>query len=353
MKYDAQIGEISNLLSQAQRILVVLPAQTSVDKLAAGLALTLSLQKYGKQVSVVTEDTLRVSHANLFGVGEVKNRLPANNSGNFVVTLEGVVDQSGKVPAENVDWYPEGQNLNLIFHVTPGQKFEPINVKTSYQDGNFDLLFIAGAANLSDLGSIYLQNPDKFSGATIVNIDNNPNNALFGKVNVVDSASASISEMMMQIFSGLNIAIDADIASDIILGIFDATSNLTQNTTANSFLAVGSALQSGGRLPQGQAQPAAQPQFVPQPVPLQAEPVTPAAPQPAPQNQGFDLSKVFQIPPVPQANPSKETAPENAPLQQREETPSGEAVMSISGESEAKPTPDWLTPKIYKGGGAG
>jgi hypothetical protein len=47
--------------------------------------------------------------------------------------------------------------------------------------------------------------------------------------------------------------------------------------------------------------------------------------------------------------PVQDSKPQSSP----EEQPAGEAVMSSNPEVEANPTPDWLVPKIFKGGSLG
>ncbi len=50
-----------------------------------------------------------------------------------------------------------------------------------------------------------------------------------------------------------------------------------------------------------------------------------------------------------QAQSVQDSKPQSSP----EERPAGEAVHSTNPEAEANPTPDWLVPKIFKGGSLG
>jgi hypothetical protein len=394
MKYDAQLTDLKTQMPGAQNVLIALPGTITVDKLASALSLMLALKKSGKEVSVVTEGQPLVAHGNLYGVGEVKNQINLNTGDNFIISLEGVVDGSGQIPSlEKLDWYPEGQNLNLVFHAMPGQKFEPINITHKRQGGGgFNAIFVIGAPSLNDLGSIYTQNTQAFSDSYLVNIDNNPQNQNFGKTNVIDSNAGSISEIIMQMFPSLGLSADNDIASNIVAGIYDATGNLV-NAKPDSFIIVGQAMQLGAKIPQSQTptpqQPAPQPQapifqapqpeIVQQPQATTSQPVNipqaPVQPEVQPQqattppafldqsqnNQGFDLSKVLQIPPVPgiaqnESFVSPQVAADQAAppkADSYEERPTGEFTASHSAESEAKPAPDWLTPKIFKGGSLG
>lgn len=341
MKYDAQLGNLKEILTGVRRMLVVLPTQVTNDDLAAGLALYLSLQQAQKEVAIVTEATPLVAHSNLYGIGDVKSELPPSGSGNFVIKLENVVSPDGKVHAEKVDYYPEGSNLNLVFHITSGQRFEPTNI-TSHHETGFNLIMVVGATTLQELG-ISQQAIQPNASATVVNIDNTSANTNFGTINVVDPSSSSISEMMIQILSALGLPLDSDIASNIVAGIYDVTRHMTVNVSADSFLAVGQAMQAGAQIPATSSVPT-QPPVVPS---------TPPQSQTSP--QGFDLREVFNIPQAIQqegfTNPPVVAQTNQVSITQ-EEKPQGEYAVSNSPETD-NPPPDWLTPKILKGGSMG
>lgn len=347
-KYDAQLGDLGNQLAQAQSVLIALPSQITVDKLAAGLVLHLALKNSGKKSYIVTQAQPLVAHGNLYGIGEVTNSLPQGGGGNYIVTLEGVVEANGQIPSlEKLDWYPDGANLNLVFHTIPGQKFEPKNITpTSQNPGGFELVFVIGASSLNDLGTLYIQNGPVFVNSYLVNIDNNPANGGFGKTNLIDPTAGSISEMMISLMQSLNLNLDADIASNIVAGIYDATANLTNNAKPDSFTAVAQAMQAGAKLPSLAPPPQPPLSTPPQPTTVPPQPtLSPFGTGPAPTSPGagFDLSKVFGM---------QETFVSPPVVSGGEEKPVGEMAKTVPTEGES-PAPDWLTPKIFKGGSLG
>lgn len=390
-KYDNQLQDLRQKIDQARKILILLPSQTTIDKLAAALSLMLSLEKQEKDVIVVTEDTLKVSHSSLYGVGQIKNTFPPQGAENFILTLGGVVDQNGLIPSlEKLDWYPDNGNLNLVFHVVPGFRFEPTNISSSYQGSKFDLAFIIGAVNLTDLGSIYTQNSAAITQIPLINIDNSTSNANFGLVNVIDPNSPSLSEVMIQIQQGLGLTVDADAASNVIAGIYDATGNLTKNVSPDTFMVLAQAMQLGGRVISAEQQPQVanngfdlrqlhNPGQSPfsqdvQPAREQSQVDQPAFQQP----QDSSFSQWQQQPQnIYQPEPTQEQFVEpqivdniyQQTSRSTDETPSGEFAVSrgpegtefATGVSAASqqpletnnPAPDWLTPKIYRGGGLG
>lgn len=323
-KYDSQLTELKNLLPTAKNILIALPVGADVDKLAAALALFLILEASGKQVSIVCDDNILVGQAHLFGVDHVQKILPSTEGGNLTLTLEGVAASDGTVPAlEKLDWYAESSNLNLVFHVLPGQTFQPAKIIPRYQGSGFNLIFIVGAVNLNALGNVYQTNSQAFSGTHIVNIDTEVANTSFGATNVLDTNASCLSEIMANLISDLGYNLDSDCASNLLAGIFDLTGNLTNpKVSADTYMAVANCLRVGGRKPQAMG---SQPQFSSQ------QDLSSLIPKQAPVVVPFINAGDHSIP--------VQQAPQPSP----EERPAGEGVISETVE------PEWLTPKIFKG----
>ncbi len=354
MKYDLQLTELKNLLPTAKNIVIVLPANSDIDRLAAGLALFLTLEALGKEVSIVCDTSVKVSQSHLFGVDHIQNTLPQTEGGNLTITLEGVAASDGTVPAlEKLDWYAENSNLNLVFHVLPGQTFQPARIVPHYQGSGFGLIFVIGAVNLNALGNIYQVNNQAFSGVHLVNIDTQIANTSFGQTNILDTNASSVSEVMVNVISDLGFNLDADSASNLLAGIFDATNNLTDpKTTAETYIAVAQCLRVGGRKPSvtmGGVPTETFPQqdlmpLIPREQPAVSQPVVPIQPQIQPQ----DVSGYTTPPVIPNNNLGDDSlVAQSVPQPSPEEKPSGERVVTET------PEPDWLTPKIFKGSSLG
>ncbi len=350
-KYDGQIVELKTLLPNAKNVLIALPTNSDIDKLAAGLAMFLALEQSGKQVSVVSSDTIKVSQAHLFGIDHIQKNIPATEGGNLMITLEGVATDEGTVPAlQNLDWYPENNNLNLVFHTLPGQTFQPSKIVPHYSGSGFNLIITLGAPSLNALGNVYTQNPQAFSGVHTVNIDNQPNNTSFGQTNVLDQNSASISEIMADLIPSLGLPLDGDEASNLLAGIYDATNNLTSpRVNADTFMIVANLMKSGGKKTEGNNVAPSQgldlsglmpkaPES--QPIPVQSQPqVTQPVAETAPQTQEFT------VPPVVNPTSVEPVQPQQSP----EEGPQMENMTTENIEVE----PGWLTPKVFKGSSVG
>ena len=335
MKYNSVLGPLQQLLPQAKSILIVLPHEgvihgskkeseiptpsVTIDHFATGLALYLSLQQLQKEATIVSAGQVLVGHTTLFGINEVQAQLPQPKGGNFILTLGNVASADGAVPTvEKMDYSVVGNDLRLVFLVKPGAQFVPQTITPSYEGGSYDLIFVIGCQKLEDLGNIYSQNQAVFT-THLVNIDNNSVNSQFGTTKVVDLQAASLSEMMVQLLLGLALPMSGDIATNVLTGIFAATNNLTSsNVQADTYLAVAEALRSGGKKPNGQSNGSAQ--------------IDPA------QAQAFVQAFAPTPPQV------------NVPVPTTEDQPQGEIATVNNSETEQSFEPDWLTPKIYRGG---
>lgn len=336
-KYDSQLIELKNVLPTAKSILIALSANANIDQLAAGLALFLSLEASGKQVSIVCDDTINVGQAHLFGVDHVQKNISSTEGGNLTLTLEGVAASDNTIPAlEKLDWYAEGSNLNLVFHVLPGQVFQPGRIVPRYQGSGFDLIFVIGAVNLNALGNVYQANNQSFSGTHIVNIDTQSSNTSFGQTNVLDTTASSLSEVMTEVITELGFSLDGDSASNLLAGIFDATGNLTgSQVSAETYMAVAQCLRSGGKKPSSKTAASS---------PYNWAAVMPASPaqrgEPKDQPAAGSQSIIDQGDHgISQQQPGNQPSPEERPVQ--------EGVTSETVE------PEWLTPKIFKGSSLG
>lgn len=334
-KYDSQLTELKNLLPTAKSILIALPAGADIDKLAAGLALFLILEASGKQVSIVCDDNILVGQSHLFGVDHVQKSLPSTEGGNLTLTLEGVAASDNTVPAlEKLDWYAENSNLNLVFHVLPGQTFQPAKIVPRYQGSGFNLIFVVGAVNLNALGNVYQTNAQAFSGTHLVNLDTQSANTSFGATNVLDTNSSCVSEIMTNLISDLGYNLDADSASNLLAGIFDVTANLTNpKVTADTYMVVAGCLRVGGRKPGVMG---SLPQVSPQ------QDLSSLIPKQTPQVQPIPE---FMVPPVVLSTPPVQPQVDAGDDFQAspEERPAEEGVIAETVE------PEWLSPKIFKG----
>jgi phosphoesterase RecJ-like protein len=112
-----------------------------------------------------------------------------------------------------------------------------------------DLIFVAGAKSLEDLGKLYEQNTDLFFESPKINIDNHSDNEYFGQINLVDIAVSSTAELLAELLQKFEQQLlDEDIATCLLLGIISETRSFQHvQTTPKAFLKASELVALGAR----------------------------------------------------------------------------------------------------------
>lgn len=296
MYNQAIFAPVQQILATAQTVLVVAPEKPNLDKVAAALALFLSLKKAGKNVVVACPDEMTVEFSPLVGVDKITQQLGGKD---LIISFDYIEDS-----IEKVSYNIENNKFNLL--IQPKSGFPPLSAeKVNYSySGGADLIFVIGAQKLDDLGRLYTQEGRLYEQKSVVNIDVDAKNTQFGKINLTDPTASSCSEIAASLISVLKLPIDQDIASNLLSGIEEMSQGFTTpETTATTFETAAFCLRSGGRRVKA----------APRVEPVKKVPLKPP------------------LSPMPSGISAKKAPPEPE-------------------EEKKKPSPDWLEPKIFKGG---
>jgi nanoRNase/pAp phosphatase (c-di-AMP/oligoRNAs hydrolase) len=295
MAYQLNFNSVQQALTTAQPVLVIVPKRPSLDKVAAALALFLSLKKAGKEASIVCPDKMTVEFSSLIGLDKITQQ---SSGKNLIISFDFVEDS-----IEKVSYNIENNKFNLV--IQPKIGFPPLSaekVKYSYS-GEVDLVFIVGAQSLEDLGSLSNQE-NNYSRKSLVNIDIEAKNTQFGKINLLDPTASSCSEIITSLISNLKLPINRDIASNLLLGIEKTTQGfMSSKTSLSTFEAVVFCLRSGGQ----------------------------------------------RVRKVSWGKQTKKTSLESPPSIKSSDFLT-KKPLSRSLKAKPEPSPDWLEPKIFKGG---
>jgi hypothetical protein len=347
--------------------------------------LYLGLSKMGKTPTIAT--STKVTY-NIKDIDLIRTSLTSSGD-NLVISFpytDGSIDK--------VDYKIENNTFNLIVIPRPGfPKVSPEQVSFSYAGGKADCLIALDAPSLESIGRIYTENQEAFDQLPLINIDRHANNMQYGSVNYVIPAVASVSQLVLDIMRGVQIAIDGVMATQILNGIVGATNNFTLPTAnAEVFADVAELMKLGavreqapetqapaprspGRAQQGQP-PA---NSVPQPSQSRPRQQNQAQPQQQPQVQGRPQGQQArpqaqgQRPAQGRQNPPQQAQTQKAPnnpnaipnnTQEAQPAENKSWIESIpqdnspsqvapqNGNGNADETPqDWLKPKIFKGNG--
>ncbi len=294
MNHQLNFGPVQQALTNSQTAFIIAPKMPSLDKIAAALALFLSLKKTGKTVTIVCPDEMTVELSSLVGVDKIGQKLGGKN---LVISFDYIEDS-----IEKVSYNIENNKFNLL--IQPKAGFPPLSTdKVNYSSsGGADLIFVVGAQKLEDLGNLYSQEKQLYQQSSVVNLDVDPKNTQFGKINLTVPTVSSCSELVAGLISALRMPIDQDIATNLFLGIEKMTQGFTSpKTSASTFELTAFCLRAGAR----------RRRVSPEPRPKKAT------------SSGSTLS------PMPSGVSAKK-----APLKE---------------EKEEKPAADWFEPKIFKG----
>jgi len=177
--------KIKEALSKYTNIAIAVPVDPTVDEMGAALGLYLSLKDMGKTLSIATPNAPLVEVSALVGIDEVRTTL-GEESGDLVVSFP---YREGEI--EKVSYTRDDNFLNIV--VKAGEKglnFTQEDVKFSRGSKAPEMLFIVGAARISDLGKLF--DPAVLKDTVVVNIDNKPDNqdtgiSLWSPINFLQS----------------------------------------------------------------------------------------------------------------------------------------------------------------------
>jgi hypothetical protein len=215
----------------------------TLDQAAAGLSLSLTLAKSGKKVEVVCPDLMTVGFSHLVGVDKITDKL---GGGNLVLKINAPLAGIDKISTTD-----DGQNLSLVIMTKEG--VPPLTSEQVIFENasvNYDLIITCGLRKFEGLGKIYTDNSVLFSQKPIINIDNNSQNAGFGRLNIIDPITVSLSEMMVAVVLGLGLSLDEDTGSNLLQGIKMATNNFEEGkVAADTFEAAAVCLRTSPQIP--------------------------------------------------------------------------------------------------------
>ncbi len=232
--------QASELIKQAQNVLILTGREPNNDQLSAAIAMQRVLNKLQKQASIVITDKLPKS-ADLYDTQFISKNLQGVRD--FIISVD-----MHSVVVDKLKYNVEGEKLNIT--ITPlNGNFEAKDVSFEQGPYKFDLVIVLGVAQIDKMDKIVEQNPTIFDGLHLINIDYHRINEEFGSVNYVDQNCSSVCEMLVSLFESLEQGIiDESIATALFTGITSATHNFTTpDTTAKAMTVAAQMLAAGAK----------------------------------------------------------------------------------------------------------
>jgi hypothetical protein len=295
-------NSFSSLVDSAASILVLLPTKPYFDQVAAGLSLYLSIHDK-KEVNISCPSPMTVGFNRIIGINRISSEL-----GNKNLTIKFKGYDAGNI--EKVSYDIVNGEFNLTVVPKPGfTSPTKEQMDLSFSGISADLVILVGGANDSHFPILESQ---ELSGAKVAHVGNR---TLSSNRDVMSFAKpgATTSELVANLIKENNMSIDPDIATNLVMGIEEGSTNFTSNeVTPDTFETFAYLLRSGGqRRPKTKLSPMG---FPPGAIPTQ------------PFNQSTNL----------QINKSANPEP---------------VLEQVEGKEETieNPPDDWLQPKVFKG----
>lgn len=240
----ADIQAARSAIDSHQRLLIIPHANVDPDGISSALACYSLFTALGKECTVICPDVLPESLSFLPGFDELSTDIEEGQ--NFIITL----DTSSGIEIDKLRYSVEDQRVNIIVVPRKGRlKKEHLSVLDA--GSNYDLIVVVDSAELSLLGSIYLDHVDLFSDVPVLNIDHHISNSGFGQLKLIDATCASATEVLYNWFQSQNDwkqLMTPDLATLLLTGLItDTRSFQNPNTTPRSLEVAAELLDYGAR----------------------------------------------------------------------------------------------------------
>lgn len=191
---------LSELLAREQVINILVGKDPDIDTMAGALALFLSLEKMGKQVSIACPSEPIVQISSLVGINRVSRT--RENTGGHDLTLI-LPYEKGKI--DKISYNIEGDKIHLVVKAGPqGLGFDKNDIQFVQSGGLAQAVILVGVSNpKEDLGDLYRE--EFANSENVVNI----------------SGSENVAFTLQQ----LGLPVDVDIAQNLLSGIISSTDN--------------------------------------------------------------------------------------------------------------------------------
>ena len=219
-----EAGQISRLLENKKDVLICFGKNSTGDSIASSVALALYLEKMGKRVDIIS-DGFELPKNLKFLKKTIEIKSSFSHLQKFVITVD-----SGKTGVHELSYDLKEEKLRIF--ITPKKGFLTRNdVRTAQSDFKYDTIFVLGTGDYDKLGSIYDNNTELFYNKPVVNIDYNTTNEHFGQINIIESTTTSVGEILFNIFQDMGEEnISEDIATALLTAIITNTRSFkTQN----------------------------------------------------------------------------------------------------------------------------
>ncbi len=233
-------NSLKALVGGAKSILILLPENPDFDAVASATSLFLSLsQETGKEINVYCPSPMIVEFNRLIAVNKIKNEI---GNKNLSLTFENYNPQG----IEKVSWDIDDGKFKLT--VVPKPNVAPPNqdqVIVTYVGVAADLVILVGGASENNFQVI---KSEDLKDVKLVHIGINELSIPGRNVSSLATPFSTISEVTANLIKNSGYKIEADTATNLLIGIEEGSHSFTvNNVNADTFSLVAELMRAGGR----------------------------------------------------------------------------------------------------------
>ena len=231
--------QVFDQIKKSETILVCVGKNPDGDALGSALGFCSALKKMGKKVDIVSPTAILEKYSFMPSSNIITHKLEGARDYILSVNIK-------KDKLQQLRYEVQNNKLKIFITASAGDMKES-DIALESSKFRYDLIVIFGLQDLENLGTIYDENSELFYETPVVNIDHDPSNEYFGKINFVDVASSSTAEIVFNLISELEEKLlDEQIATNLLTGIIYKTDSFqNKNTTPKAFLAAASLVAKG------------------------------------------------------------------------------------------------------------
>ncbi|MFC1756134.1 bifunctional oligoribonuclease/PAP phosphatase NrnA [Patescibacteria group bacterium] len=204
-------NKIAGLIEESQNIAVMPSKVAGMDAFGAGVALYHMLKELDKDVSFIYPGKTPEKAENLIKPEDITKDVKSRS---LLVSID-----YSDTDATKVNYSTDNDVLYLTINPIPDDFDKNTKIKSRITGFDFDIIFVVGAQNVSDLGSTFRNLDSASKTSKIINVDNTEINERFGFVNIVDNSVNSVSQLVMEKVSDWELNINQKAAKALLEGI--------------------------------------------------------------------------------------------------------------------------------------
>lgn len=222
--------QLFKIIDSHKSALILISKNYNGDSLAASLALSLYLKKYGKKSSIAIENiNIDKKFKFLPEIDLISNVI-------FDPSKLTIRVKTDRIKAKELSYEPKEDSIEIYITSIANDGFKKEDVEIIEENVNFDYIFTIGVKNKEEIG-LYQENIKFFENKDLINIDIDSNNTKYGNINIISPDQKNLSEFIFDIIS-FNKAelIDENISTCILTGIMDKTNGFKSLDISSSTL---------------------------------------------------------------------------------------------------------------------